>query len=105
MTSLLGMANYCSRFIPAYATLTQPLRELTKKDTPGKHPKQTRQPLQMSPLPDGPWEEGSVDFKELTREGYLLVIYDDYSRYPSQGPRQIWSTACRAFGQRTAART
>ena len=32
--SLLGMSNYCSRFIPAYATLTQPLRELTQKDTP-----------------------------------------------------------------------
>ena len=29
--SLLGMANYCSRFIPGYVTLTQPLRELTKK--------------------------------------------------------------------------
>ena len=28
------MSNYCSRFIPAYATLTQPLRELTQKDTP-----------------------------------------------------------------------
>ena len=32
--SLLGMANYCSRFILAYATLTQPLRELTQRDSP-----------------------------------------------------------------------
>ena len=27
--SLLGMANYCRRFIPSYSTITQPLRELT----------------------------------------------------------------------------
>ncbi|KAK3721659.1 hypothetical protein QZH41_003681 [Actinostola sp. cb2023] len=31
--SLLGMSNYCSRFIKGYATVTQPLRELTHKDT------------------------------------------------------------------------
>ncbi|XP_033111302.1 uncharacterized protein LOC117112336 [Anneissia japonica] len=35
--SLLGMASYCgSRFIQRYATLTQPLRELTRKDVPWK---------------------------------------------------------------------
>ena len=32
--SLLGMANYCSRFIPSYSTITQPLRELTQPSTP-----------------------------------------------------------------------
>ena len=31
--SPLGMANYCSRFIPNYATITEPMRELMKKDT------------------------------------------------------------------------
>ena len=30
--SLLGMSNYCSQFIPDYATITTPLRELTKKN-------------------------------------------------------------------------
>ena len=39
--SLLGMTNYCSRFISGYSTLTQPLRELTQKNTPwewtGRH--------------------------------------------------------------------
>ena len=30
--SLLGMANYCSRFIPNYATITEPLRQLTKSN-------------------------------------------------------------------------
>lgn len=32
--SLLGMANYCSWFIKDFSTITAPLRELTKKDTP-----------------------------------------------------------------------
>ena len=31
--SLLGMANYSSQYIPNFATLTAPLRELTKKNT------------------------------------------------------------------------
>ena len=32
--SLLGMTNYCSRFIPDYATKTEPLHKLTHKDQP-----------------------------------------------------------------------
>ena len=32
--SLLGVTNFCCRFIPNYATLTAPLRELTKKGKP-----------------------------------------------------------------------
>ena len=31
--SLLGLANYCSRYIPGLASITQPLRDLTKTDT------------------------------------------------------------------------
>ena len=31
--SLLGLANYCQRFIPEFATITEPLRNLTKKTT------------------------------------------------------------------------
>ena len=31
--SFLGMATYCGRFIPNLATLSQPLRELTKEST------------------------------------------------------------------------
>ena len=34
--SFLGMVQYVSRFIPHYATLTEPLRRLTKKDTKWK---------------------------------------------------------------------
>ena len=32
--SLLGMTNYCSRFIQDYATNTEPLRKPTHKDQP-----------------------------------------------------------------------
>ena len=32
--SLLGMTNYCSKFIVNYASITVPLRELTKKNIP-----------------------------------------------------------------------
>lgn len=32
--SLLGMINFCNRFISDYSTLTEPIRRLTKKDIP-----------------------------------------------------------------------
>ena len=32
--SLLGMANYSAKYIPNFATITAPLRNLTKKNTP-----------------------------------------------------------------------
>jgi transposase InsO family protein len=37
----------------------------------------------MSKLPDSPWKEVSVDFCGPFKTGeYLLVVIDDYSRYP-----------------------
>ena len=41
-----------------------------------------REPLQMSTLPNGPWLEVSVDFADLPSGEHLLVVVDDYSRYP-----------------------
>ena len=41
-----------------------------------------REPLNLSPLPKEPWQQISAYFKELSDGGYLLVLYDDYSRYP-----------------------
>jgi len=32
--SLLGMGIFCTRYIPNYADVTKPLRDLTKKDMP-----------------------------------------------------------------------
>ena len=43
----------------------------------------TREPLIMSELPTAPWTEVSIDFTELRSYNVsLVVIYDDYSRYP-----------------------
>ena len=43
-------------------------------------PECKREPLQMSPA--APWKELSVDFANLPNQEYLLLITDDYSRYP-----------------------
>ena len=41
------------------------------------------QPLQMSTMPSGPWVELSVDFYGPLKNGkHLMVLIDDYSRYP-----------------------
>lgn len=41
------------------------------------------QPLRMSALPEVPWHGASADFYgPLPTEEYLLVIMDEYSRYP-----------------------
>ena len=45
-------------------------------------PETKREPLKMSPLPTAPWTEISVDFEELPNGQYLLVLMDDYSRFP-----------------------
>ena len=45
----------------------------------------TREPLQMSVLPDNPFDEVSVDFAHVDGETLLLVV-DDYSRLPFVKP-------------------
>ena len=49
-----------------------------------KHdPKPVSEPLQMSPLPQGQSQELSMDFGgPFPNEDYLLVVTDDFSRYP-----------------------
>lgn len=36
----------------------------------------------MSPLPARPWTELSADFGDLDGVKYMLVVIDDYSRFP-----------------------
>ena len=45
-------------------------------------PECKREPLRMSSLPAAPWKEISVDFANLPNQEYLLLITDDYARYP-----------------------
>ena len=45
-------------------------------------PDTKREQLKMSPLPTAPWTEISLDFEELPIGQYLLVLMDDYSRFP-----------------------
>ena len=53
------------------------------------------QPLQMSPMPNGPWSELSIDLFGPLRTGkHLLVIIDDYSRYPVV--KSVSSTSAKA---------
>ena len=41
------------------------------------------EPLRMSPMPPGPWHDLSMDFcGPLPSGDYLMVIIDEYSRYP-----------------------
>ena len=48
--------------------------------TPRRH---AIEPLSMSKMPDGPWEELSIDFFGPLKTGkYIMVLVDDYSRYP-----------------------
>ena len=54
-------------------------------------PECKREPLQISPLPAAPWKEISVNFAEIPNKEYLLLITDDYSRYP--GVETVKSTA------------
>ena len=43
-------------------------------------PTSSRKPLQMTPLPDGPWAGLSADFGQLHNGQYILVVTDEYSR-------------------------
>nr|XP_050051912.1 uncharacterized protein K02A2.6-like [Dermacentor andersoni] len=46
-------------------------------------PQAKQEPLAMTELPSGPWEEVSVDFCGPFPDGkYAMVVLDDFSRYP-----------------------
>jgi hypothetical protein len=55
-------------------------------------PQVTREPLKMSPLPVAAWEEISIDFASVSGET-VLVIVDDYSRFPIVEPISSTSAA------------
>ncbi|KAK3751933.1 hypothetical protein QZH41_013886, partial [Actinostola sp. cb2023] len=60
----------------------QPSRLSVTASTQATVPTTKTEPLRMSTLPSGPWKELSMDFAELPTGDYLLVLIDDYSRFP-----------------------
>ena len=79
--SFLGMANTCSDYIPDYATLTQPLRELTRKNNTFKWTiteqrafNQLKKKLTQSP------EMAYFDTEKHSIEGLALVWGIDHFR-------------------------
>ena len=55
----------------------------------------THEELHMSELPAAPWTQLSADFKEIGQnKGYLLVVIDDYSRFPVVEPVSSTSAKC-----------
>ena len=45
-------------------------------------PQTSKEPLKMSKLPPAPWVEISADFGQVEDGLYIMVIQDEYSRYP-----------------------
>ena len=61
--SFLGLANYSSRFIPHFATLSEPLQRLTRKETPFEF---------------GPEQKKSFEFlKQKMAEACTLAYFDE----------------------------
>lgn len=53
------------------------------------------EPLRMTELPNHPWDELCIDFYGPLKDGkYLLVLIDEYSRYPIV--KKLTTTSCRA---------
>ena len=47
------------------------------------HQRQNQHPITMSPLPEGPWLDLSLDILgPLPSQEYVLVLLDDFSRFP-----------------------
>ena len=69
--SLLGMANYCSRFIPDFATVTEPLRKLTRKSTPWQWG--AEQDAALSTLRESLTSETTMAYFDPNRETELIV--------------------------------
>lgn len=50
-------------------------------------PENRQEPLQMSPLPNGPWKNVAADlYGPLPNGQTLMVVIDEHSRYPEVEP-------------------
>ena len=72
---LLGMTNFCNKFIPDYSTNTAPLRQLTKKDEPFRW---------------GPQQQAGLDqLKELLTSAPVLAFYVATKIYVDASPEGV----------------
>ena len=101
MKSLLGMTQYVARFIPNYATITAPLRLLTRQDTPWKWEQEELRALNelkealvgdqvMSYFDPRKQPEIIVDVSPVGRGG-LLIQDGKVINYASRAPSDVES--------------
>ncbi|RXN31864.1 pol gene product [Labeo rohita] len=69
--SLLGMVNYCARFIQDFSTISAPLRDLTKKGTSWQWGDTHKQALQ--PLKDALASATTTSYFDPTKDTELVV--------------------------------
>ena len=69
--SLLGMTNYCSRFIKDFSSVSEPLRRLTRKDTPWTWGQEQQRSLQK--LKDSLTSDATMSYFYPSRETELIV--------------------------------
>ena len=71
--SLLGMANYSSKFIEHHATVTDPLRELTRKNTRFTWTNQRQTGHMYDTLKQALLNSPVMSHFDTTKETYILV--------------------------------
>jgi hypothetical protein len=71
MRSLLGLANYCARFIPNFATMTSPLRELTRKNVTWEWTPRHAEVLKN--LKESLTSEAVMDYFDPAKKSHVIV--------------------------------
>jgi hypothetical protein len=71
MRSLLGLANYCARFIPNFATMTSPLRELTRKNVTWEWTPRHAEALKN--LKESLTSEAVMDYFDPAKKSHVIV--------------------------------
>ena len=69
--SLLGLANYCTRYIPGLASITQPLRDLTKTDN--ERDWKPTHTYALNQLKDALYEDAVNAYFDIDKDTDLIV--------------------------------
>ena len=100
--SFLGMATYCAKFIPNFSDVSQPLRELTRKDTPFQWNREHEQSFQN--IKDLLTSDAVMAYFDQTKETELITDASPYGlsailsqKTPGQEDRKIVAYASRSL--------